>query len=69
MYLRDLVWPDVQFPRRSDCVTRRRRSAFDKNGNNYVCASSVRGTRTVVGDPNYAFNYFRVVDDKENAED
>ena len=42
---------------------------FDKNGNNYVCASSVRGTRTVVGDPNYAFYYFRVVDDKENAED
>ena len=37
---------------------------LDKNGNEYVCASSVRGTRAVLGDPNWAFYYFGVIDDK-----
>ena len=39
---------------------------FDKNGNNYICASSVRGTRAFIGDPLYALVYFRVVDDKDS---
>jgi len=39
---------------------------FDKNGNNYVCASTVRGTRAFIGDPLYALVYFRVVDDKDS---
>ena len=37
---------------------------FDKNGNNYVCASTVRGTRAFLNDPLYTLIYFRVVDDK-----
>ena len=40
---------------------------FDKNGNNYVCASTVRGTRAFIGDPLYALVYFRVVDDKDGG--
>jgi hypothetical protein len=36
----------------------------DANGNGYVCAYSVRGTRANIGDPNLAFYYFRVRDDK-----
>jgi hypothetical protein len=37
---------------------------LDKNGNSYVCATSVRGTRAFVGDPNYAYYFFSVIDDK-----
>lgn len=37
---------------------------LDKNGNEYVCASSVRGTRAFLGDPNYAYYFFGVTDDK-----
>lgn len=37
---------------------------LDRNGNGFVCASAPRGTRTVVGDPNYGFYYFSVIDDK-----
>jgi hypothetical protein len=39
---------------------------FDKNGNNYVCASTVRGTRAFLDDPLYTLIYFRVVDDKDS---
>ena len=39
-------------------------SPLDRNGNGYVCASSIRGTRAVLGDPNYAYYYFSVQDDK-----
>lgn len=36
----------------------------DKNGNDYVCTSSLRGTRAFIGDPDYAYYYFSVTDDK-----
>ncbi len=38
--------------------------ALDKNGNEYVCASSLRGTREFLGDPNWALFFFGVLDDK-----
>ena len=38
--------------------------AEDTNGNGYVCAYRIRGTHTSVGDPNFAFYYFLVRDDK-----
>jgi hypothetical protein len=41
---------------------------FDANGNGYVCAYSIRGTRTSIGDPNIEFYLFQVRDDK-HAED
>ena len=37
---------------------------LDRNGNDRVCASSLRGTRAVLGDPNYAYYYFGVTDDR-----
>lgn len=36
----------------------------DKNGNGFVCASAVRGTRAFIGDPDYANYFFAVTDDK-----
>lgn len=36
----------------------------DKNSNGFVCAYSLRGTRTNIGDPNYALTLFGVRDDK-----
>jgi hypothetical protein len=37
---------------------------LDENGNDYVCASAIRGTKAVIGDPDYAHYYFAVIDDK-----
>ena len=37
---------------------------FDKNGNGYVCAGTVRGTKAVLRDPEYASYFFGVIDDK-----
>ena len=37
---------------------------LDKNGNNYVCANSLRGTRAYLDDPNFVFYFFSVIDDK-----
>ena len=37
---------------------------LDKNGNNYVCASTLRGTRAVAGDPDLSLTAFTVIDDK-----
>lgn len=39
----------------------------DKNGNGYVCASALRGTRAVLGDPDFAYYYFAATDDKHDA--
>jgi len=36
----------------------------DANGNGHVCAYSLRGTRTALGDPNFAHYLFGVVDDR-----
>ena len=41
--------------------------AYDKNGNNFVCAFSLRGTRAYIGDPNYALYSFGTQDDKERG--
>lgn len=38
--------------------------AVDANGNNYVCASTLRGTRAVTRDPNINLTAFSVIDDK-----
>ena len=38
--------------------------SLDRNGNDYVCASSLRGRRAFLGDPNYAEYYFGTQDDK-----
>jgi hypothetical protein len=40
----------------------------DANGNGHVCAYALRGTRTSIGDPDFAFVLFGVRDDK-HAED
>ena len=37
---------------------------YDANGNGYLCAYRLRGTRTSIGDPDYAFTLFKVRDDK-----
>jgi hypothetical protein len=37
---------------------------IDANGNGYVCAYSLRGTRTGWGDPNFAHYLFKVDDDR-----
>jgi hypothetical protein len=39
-------------------------STLDKNGNGYVCASSARGTRAFLDDPQYANYFFQTHDDK-----
>ena len=39
-------------------------SGLDRNGNGYVCASSIRGTRAYLGDPAYANYFFLVNDDR-----
>jgi hypothetical protein len=36
----------------------------DKNGNGYVCAYRVRGTRASLDDPDLALTYFKVRDDR-----
>jgi hypothetical protein len=38
--------------------------SLDNNNNNYVCASSTRGTRAWSGDPNVTDYLFGVIDDK-----
>jgi hypothetical protein len=38
--------------------------AFDKNGNGYVCAYNLRGTRAYNSDPYFNFTWFGVSDDK-----
>jgi hypothetical protein len=38
--------------------------ALDANGNGYVCAYRLRGTKTSIGDPNFAYYLFQVRDDK-----
>jgi hypothetical protein len=38
--------------------------AFDKNGNGFVCAYDLRGTRASNDDPYFAFTWFGVSDDK-----
>ena len=38
--------------------------AFDKNGNGFVCAYDLRGTRAYNGDPYFDFTWFGVSDDK-----
>jgi hypothetical protein len=37
---------------------------LDTNGNGFVCAWSLRGTRAYLGDPSYADYFFQVRDDK-----
>ena len=37
---------------------------FDLNGNNYICAFSLRGARKWIGDPDYTFYTFGTSDDK-----
>ncbi len=37
---------------------------FDVNNNGYVCAYELRGAKTSIGDPTYAFYVFLVRDDK-----
>ena len=37
---------------------------FDKNGNGYVCALSLRGTRAYNTDPYFKYTWFGVTDDK-----
>ena len=37
---------------------------LDKNENGWVCASTVRGTRTAIGDPDFEFTSWHVIDDK-----
>jgi hypothetical protein len=37
---------------------------LDKNGNGYVCASRATGTKAALGDPNFAYYFFGVIDDK-----
>ena len=39
----------------------------DVNGNGYVCAYSLRGTRTGWGDPNFAHYLFGVDDDRRSV--
>ena len=41
--------------------------AYDKNGNDFVCAFSLRGTRAYIGDPNYTLYSFGTQDDKERG--
>jgi hypothetical protein len=38
--------------------------ALDKNGNNFVCASTIRGTRAALPDPSYTNFFFNTTDDK-----
>jgi hypothetical protein len=38
--------------------------AFDKNGNGFVCAYDIRGTRAYNTDPLFEFTFFGVSDDK-----
>ncbi|HET7689010.1 MAG TPA: hypothetical protein VFK41_01415 [Nocardioidaceae bacterium] len=38
--------------------------SLDRNGNGYVCATNVRGTRAFIGDPNWTYYFFGVQDDK-----
>jgi hypothetical protein len=38
--------------------------AYDKNGNGFVCAFDLRGTRAHIDDPLFDFTYFGVSDDK-----
>jgi hypothetical protein len=38
--------------------------AFDKNGNGFVCAYDLRGTRAYNTDPYFSFTWFGVSDDK-----
>jgi hypothetical protein len=37
---------------------------LDKNGNNFVCASTVRGTKGFLPDPSFTSFFFSVIDDK-----
>jgi hypothetical protein len=39
-------------------------AAFDKNGNGFVCAFDLRGTRAYNQDPLFEFTWFGVSDDK-----
>ncbi len=39
-------------------------SVYDTNGNGYICAYEVRGTRAHTGDPNFGLYAFLVRDDK-----
>ena len=39
-------------------------SAFDKNGNGFVCAYDLRGTRAYNDDPLFEFTWFGISDDK-----
>lgn len=55
--------PQASFEAAVEAVVNGARS-FDKNVNDYVCASRIRGTRAFVGDPNFAQFFFAVTDDK-----
>jgi len=35
----------------------------DVNGNGFICAYNLRGTRAFIGDPNYAYYFFLTYDD------
>lgn len=37
---------------------------FDKNGNGFVCAFALRGTRAYLNDPQYTLYTFGVADDR-----
>jgi hypothetical protein len=39
-------------------------NAFDKNGNGFVCAFDLRGTRAYNDDPYFKYTWFAVSDDK-----
>ncbi|RYZ67083.1 MAG: hypothetical protein EOP08_03515 [Proteobacteria bacterium] len=40
---------------------------WDKNGNGYVCAFDLRGTRAYVKDPIAAFTFFGIADDSQKV--
>jgi hypothetical protein len=40
-------------------------AAFDKNGNDFVCAYDIRGTRAYNTDPLFNYTWFGVSDDKD----
>jgi hypothetical protein len=53
------------FPSEADAIAALVEAArpVDVNGNNYICAYNLRGTRAFIGDPNYAYYFFLTYDD------
>lgn len=61
------VWFGVGFNTLSEAVAHLvdQVRPVDVNGNGFVCAYSLRGTRTSLGDPNFAHYLFGVQDDRQ----